>query len=160
MARDIDLTPKPAKSRFTKYLWLFGGLVVVGGGAYGAGWLQMQQRVDAASEQLAVATRELQTSRERQAEQQRELDELEARRRIHLALIEFDANNFGTAQQHLRAAAALLEASPSSPEVAALAAALRSLELSPALDIASQRAALTSLATKFDNLRPPPAVKP
>lgn len=159
MARDVSLTPKPAPSRVKKVLWTLGGLVLLGGGAYFGGRLQMQQRVDAAGDQLAVATRELQASHERQAEQQREVDELEARRRIHLSIIELDANNFGTAQAHLRAAAALLVATPSTPEIASLASALQTLELAPSLDIPAQRAALTALASRFDGLRPPPAVK-
>jgi hypothetical protein len=155
MARDVTLTPKevakPVPSRVKKYLWGFGGLVLLGGGAYLGGRLQVQH-------ELSVATSELQISRERQVEQQRAIDELEARRRIHLSIIELDANNFGTAQTHLRAAAALLATTPGTPEVASLATALKTLELAPSLDAPAQRAALTALASKFDSLRPPPTL--
>ena len=157
MARDVTLETKPvlkpARSRVRKYLWGFGGLILLGGGAYLGGRLQVQR-------ELAMATSELQASREIQVEQRRAVDELEARRRIHLSIIELDANNFGTAQAHLRAAAALLGSDPSTPEVTALATALRTLELAPSLDIPAQRAALTALAAKFDSLRPPPPVTP
>lgn len=157
MARDVTLEPKPvikaAPSRVKRYLWGIGGLILLGGGAYLGGRLQVQH-------ELAVATSELKASRERQVEQQRALDELEARRRIHLSIIELDANNFGTAQAHLRAAADLLGSDPGAPEVTSLAAALRTLELAPSLDIPAQRAALTALAARFDSLRPPPAVAP
>lgn len=155
MARDVTLDPKPAAkpapSRIKKYLWVLGGLILLGGGAYLGGRLQVQH-------ELAVATNQLQTSLALQVEQRRLLDELEARRRIHLAIIELDANNFGTAQAHLRGAAALLAAAPSTPEVTSLATALQTLELAPSLDVPAQRAALTALASKFDSLRPPPPV--
>lgn len=157
MARDVTLDPKPvpkaAPSRVKKYLWGIASVVLLVGGAYLGGRLQVQK-------ELTTATSELQTSLERQVAQQRAVDELEARRRIHLSIIELDANNFGTAQAHLRAAAALLGSDPGTPELTSLSTALRTLELAPSLDVPAQRAALTALAAKFDSLRPPPAVTP
>jgi hypothetical protein len=137
-----------------------GGLAALGGGAYLGGRVQMQRQVDATEEQLAAAKREVETLGQRDADQRQKLNELEARRRIHQALIEFEQNNFGVAQEHLRAGAAWLEAAPKSPDLAPLAASLNALELAPSVDLAAQRASLNDLAKKFDALRPPPAVPP
>ncbi len=146
-AKDREALAQAPPSRAKKYLWTFAGLVVAVGGAYGGGRLQMQS-------ELTTARHELQASTQLQASQRRELVELEARRRIHLAIIELDQNNFGTAQEHVRAGAALLQP-PASADVAALGAAMRTLELAPSVELVGQRQALLQLASKFDALRPP-----
>ena len=155
MAKDLENAP-PSPSRAKKYFWIFAGLVVAVGGAYGGGRLQTRAELDALGDGLTTAQHELQVSTQRQASQHQVLAELEARRRIHLAIIEFDQNNFGTAQGHLRAGAALLQPEAGA-EVASLAAAMRTLELAPSVDLGAQRQALLQLATKFDALRPPMA---
>ena len=48
MARDVTLEPrppKPARSRVKNYLWGLGGLVLLGGGAYLGGRLQVQHEL-------------------------------------------------------------------------------------------------------------------
>jgi hypothetical protein len=154
MTKDLENASQAPPSRAKKYLWIFAGLVVAVGGAYGGGRLQTQSELDALGDGLTTARHELQASTQLQASQRQELAELEARRRMHLAIIELDQNNFGTAQEHLRAGAALLQA-PASADVAALGAAMRTLELAPSVDLAAQRQALLQLASKFDALRPP-----
>lgn len=157
MARDIQAIAKP-RSRFKRPLWLGGIVLLLVGGAYLGGRLQMQARLDSAGESLNTTRHALQAAEQREASQHQELRELEARRRIHLAIMAFEQNNFGTAQEQLRAASSLLGSGKQ--EVASLAASLRTLELSPTLDLAAQRGALAQLASKFDALRPPQPVVP
>jgi hypothetical protein len=160
MARDVPVADKPKASRFKKFLWSLLVVVLAIGGAYFAGWFQTRSQITGLDQQLSSA-RELLASAEQRADGQRhQLTELEARRRIHLAIINFDQNNFGTAQSELRAAATLLEATPGNVELAALARSLRTLELAPSLDLGAQRGALLQLAAKFDALRPPMPVSP
>lgn len=147
----------PPRSRFRKLAWSAGALVVAMGGAYVGGRLQSQARIDELNQNLVTAQSQLSELRDKETLQLQQLGELEARRQIHLGILSFDKNNFGIAQDHLRQAASLLESPASEPDDAlrALAAALRALELSPSVDLASQRAALVELASKFDALRPP-----
>jgi hypothetical protein len=158
MAEAIDPMPKPKRSGFRKFLWFTGVFVLGVGGAYGAGRLQTQNEIDALDGRLLQTRQGLESAEQRVAQQGRQLAELEARRRIHRALIDFDQNNFGTAQEELRSAATLLDSGAAGdPALSALASSMRTLELAPSLDIAAQRAALVALATKFDTLRPPAA---
>jgi hypothetical protein len=160
MAQDLPVTAKPKASRFKKLLWSLLVVVLGLGGAYFLGWFQTRTQVTALDRQLASAHESLASVEERVESQRQQLTELEARRRIHLAIINFDQNNFGTAQAELRAAATLLEATPGNVELAALARSLRMLELAPSLDLGAQRGALLQLAAKFDALRPPMPVSP
>lgn len=157
MAEATTPPQAPRRSRFRKFAWSAGALVVALGGAYVGGRLQSQARIDELNQNLVTAQSQLSELRGKESLQLQQLGELEARRQIHLGILAFDKNNFGIAQDHLRQAASLLESPASQPDDAlrALAGALRALELSPAVDLASQRAALVQLASKFDALRPP-----
>jgi hypothetical protein len=155
--------PNPGRrSRFRRVLWSAGALALALGGAYLGGRLQSQSRIDELDRHLVTAQTELAALRGKETLQLQQLGELEARRLIHLGILAFDKNNFGIAQDQLRQAATLLESPASQPDAAlkALASALRTLELSPTLDLAQQRAALIQLASKFDELRPPQPTSP
>lgn len=157
MAEAVAVAPKPKRSAFKKFLWFGGTFLLAVAAAYGAGWWQTRSEIDALSTQVTQSQQAAGAAEQAIAAQRRLVSELEARRMIHLALIAFDANNFGTAQEQLRAAATELESASTTvdPGLAALASSLRAMELSPSLDIAAQRAAILQLATRFDNLRPP-----
>jgi hypothetical protein len=146
MTKDLEALPKASPSRAKLYFWTFVGMALAVGGAYAGGRLQTQSQLEALGDGLTTAQHELQASTQ-------VLAELEARRRIHLAVMELDQNNFGTAQEHLRAGAALLQAAGA--DLSTLGGALRTLELAPSLDVAAQRQALLQLAAQFDALRPP-----
>lgn len=148
---------KPARawrSRLKTLLWGAAGLVIAVGAAYAGGRLETRARIGELEEQLRQSEQSLEAVRAEHAAERRRATELEARRQIHLALLAFEQNNFGTAQSHLRGASALLGGAD--PALNQLGAALGTLELSPALDLAAQRRAITELAAKFDELRPPP----
>lgn len=160
MAEATSGPPAPPRSRFRKFAWIAGALLVALAGAYAGGRLQSQARIDELNQNLVTAQAQLSELRGKESLQLQQLGELEARRQIHLGILAFDKNNFGIAGDHLKQAASLLESPASQPDDAlrALASALRTLELSPSVDIASQRAALVQLASKFDALRPPQPV--
>jgi hypothetical protein len=147
------------RSRLRKFLWGSAVLVLAVGGAYVGGRLQSHARIEELARELEATRRQVEELRGKETAQLKQLGELEARRQIHLGILAFDQNNFGIAQDHLRKAAVLLESPAMQPDSAlsALGVALRTLELSPTLDLVSQREALVQLANKFDGLRPPTA---
>jgi|SoiMethySBSTD1v2_1073268.scaffolds.fasta_scaffold23567_3 uncharacterized protein HemX len=118
--------------------------------AYGYGRFQTSSKIEAA-EQKAT-----------QAEQARDAAEaralrLEARRRLHLALIQLEQRNFGIAEQHLTAAAALLGRGKPEGELEQLRANLAGAQLKASDDIAAQRAKIGAWVARFDELSPPAA---
>jgi hypothetical protein len=160
MGPEMQVSPKPRRSRFKKFLWTVLILALALGGTYLGAWFQMKARVNAMQEQLTGAGEQVAIAQQRLTTEHQRVTELEARRRIHLAIMAFDENNFGTAREQLRAAATLLDATPGNAELAALARSLRTLELAPSVDLSTQRAALVQLAAKFDSLRAPMPVAP
>jgi predicted negative regulator of RcsB-dependent stress response len=155
---DPALVARSKGSRLKRFFWTLLVFVLGVGGAYGAGYFQMQAKVDAATAQVSAAQNDLQAAQRKEAAERQQVTELEARRRIHLAIMEFDQNNFGTAEEHLRAAAAELDSVRSAGDtaLAGLAASLRKVQLAPSLDLTAQHTALLDLAKAFDKARPPP----
>lgn len=86
-------------------------------GAYVFGRVQAQTEIERAKEETRAAEARVEAERKGTAELRREISRLEARRKLHLALIALEERNFGTAQQHLRAAGKLLSEDESAPLV-------------------------------------------
>jgi hypothetical protein len=124
------------------------------GVAYGAGRLQTSSAIDAAEENASKAS-EARTAAE--AKLLAVESRLEARRRLHLALLQLEERNFGTAEQHLSAAAALLAKSKPEGELEQLRAALASARLKASDDVAAQRSKIAGWISRFDALVPPAA---
>lgn len=84
------------------------------------------------------------------------LSQLEARRELDRCLRSLDARNFGTAQEHLDAAHALLRRSTEEPETdfAALLEEVASTQIVAAGDFGAQRQHLQDLIDRFDQLVP------
>lgn len=122
--------------------------------AYGAGRLQTSSAIDAAEERAAKAT-EARTAAEAKliAVEAR----LEARRRLHLAAIQLEQRNFGSAEQHLSATGALLAKSKPEGELERLRADVASARLKASDDIAAQRTRIAGWIARFDALIPPAA---
>ena len=122
--------------------------------AYGAGRLQTSSAIDAA-EQNASKAAEARTAAE--AKLLAVESRLEARRRLHLALLQLEERNFGTAEQHLSAAAALLAKSKPEGELEQLRGELASARLKASDDVAAQRTKIAGWISRFDALVPPAA---
>jgi hypothetical protein len=118
--------------------------------AYGAGRLQTASRIDAAEQQA-------QQAQQARASLEARVLRLEARRRLHLALIQLEERNFGSAEEHLKAAAAQLGQSKPEGELEQLRAHLAQARLKASDDIAAQRVWIIAWATRFDALMPPAA---
>jgi hypothetical protein len=142
---------KPAAAAgggFKRALILLGVVAAAVGIAYGAGRMQTASRIAAAEQQASKAQQASETLEAR-------VLRLEARRRLHLALIQLEERNFGSAEQHLKAAAVLLERSKPEGELEKLRALLAQARLKAGDDIAAQRAWIVSWATHLDTLMPP-----
>lgn len=82
---------------------------------------------------------------------------LEARRRLHLAMIALEDRNFGIAQEHVGAANAFLSsAKGADPEVQKLATDLGAFKIVATEDVGDQRKALLSFCKRLDDAMPPP----
>lgn len=122
--------------------------------AYGAGRLQTASAVSSAEEQASQAQQGRSAAEAQLAQVQARL---EARRRLHLALLQLEERNFGTAEQHLTAAAALLGKSKPEGELEQLRVAVAGARLKASDDVAAQRSKIAGWITRFDVLVPPAA---
>lgn len=83
-------------------------------------------------------------------------ERLEARRRLHLAIEELTALNFGYAQQHLKKAGEQLAASAGQDEkLRTLADEIQKTDLEPTADLDEVKNRLKDFAERFDELVPP-----
>lgn len=81
---------------------------------------------------------------------------LEARRRLHLAMIALDEKNFGIANDHVAAARAhLLAAEGSDNELGKLAGELEQMKIVAADDVTEPRNKLLAWIKRIDELMPP-----
>lgn len=125
--------------------------------AYGVGRMQGTQTAKQAEKRAEEAAAERQQTKETLAGEQARVERLEARRRIHLALLALDDRNFGIAQEHVSAAAKLLEKSApqADSELAKLATELSTEKLVATEDVGVQRRKLIGWARRLDEAMPP-----
>jgi hypothetical protein len=134
--------------------------VAVAGLAYGGGRLQGHMRTTQVQEQADQTAADLegqlqQVRGELTACTQR-ADQLEARRRLHMAVEELNALNFGYAQRHLKAAGNILaEAAPGDPKMEAMAKELEEMQIAPSGQLEQQRQQVRHVIERFDAAIPP-----
>jgi hypothetical protein len=158
-AKTVAVVPK-ARSR--KRVWTIGVLAVAAtiAVAYGAGRLQASGKME---ELEAHSERAIEAEQSSTAKLQAEVDaerarstRLEARRRFHLALMALDERNFGIAQTHLQAAAALLDKSKPEPgsDLEKLRSAVAAYKLIAQEDLAADRQKVVAWVRQLDELMP------
>lgn len=135
--------------------------IVAVGVAYGVGRFQGNAKVDdaerranaaASASASAVASSSIVADVERG-----KVSRLEARRRLHLAIIALEDRNFGIAQEHVGAARAFLAtAKGGDPEVQKLATDLEAFKVVATEDVGDQRKALLAFCKRLDDAMPPP----
>jgi hypothetical protein len=155
-----EATPKPAartanpaeRGRRIRIGVVVGVVVLVA--SYGVGRIQgklasdaAEQRVEQSKAETARATTEFDAQRDR-------VLQLEARRRLELALLALGEQNFGIAKAHVAKAAVLLHRAAGNPGLDALAKQLDALKLDSG-DLARSRAELGRLIRAFDGALPP-----
>jgi hypothetical protein len=146
-------------SRVGKVLTVLGLLLAALGVAYVAGRLHTASKIDQADARAVAALDERDRARKDVAAEQAAIQRLEARRRLHLALIAVEARNFGIAQGHLDAAAALVaQAGTGAPAgFEQLQRDLRATRLVATEDLGVQRQRILDWVRRFDELAPPAA---
>jgi DNA repair exonuclease SbcCD ATPase subunit len=134
--------------------------LAVAGIAYGVGRLQghlhvkevqgeAEETATALEGQVAEVRQELTTCTQR-------ADKLEARRRLHMALEELNALNFGYAQRHLQSAGRTLAgAAPDDAELQTLATTLEEMQVAPSGQLEQQRQQVRKLIEQLDAAAPP-----
>jgi hypothetical protein len=144
-------TKPPARGRAKRWLVGLAAGAAVLGAAYGTGRFQTSSRVDEA-QALASAKAE-QWSVEHSSALR-----LEARRKLHLALIALDARNFGIAQEQLAAAAVLLAATHPDGELDKLQKQIAAYQLKASENVGAERDQVNDWIGRFDGAVP--AAKP
>lgn len=130
------------------------------GVAYGVGRMQTAGKIEEAEKRVHAAE-SASASAASNVRMQLEVEKatvsrLEARRRLHQALIALDERNFGTAQEHLAAARSLLASSKGQdPELTKLSADIDALKLVATEDVGEQRTKVLAIVKRLDELVPP-----
>ncbi|MBI2388702.1 MAG: hypothetical protein HYV09_03710 [Deltaproteobacteria bacterium] len=138
-----------------------GVALVTAAGAYGVGWYQGKSRADDA-ERRAVAASSASASAVSSAGvtldvERGKVARLEARRRLHLAMIALEDRNFGIAQEHVGSARAFLaSAKGADPELQKLGGELEAFKIVATEDVGDQRKALLAFCKRVDDAMPPP----
>lgn len=134
--------------------------LVVAGIAYGVGRLQGHMQLEQARQEAEETAGQLEGQ---MAQAKGELaactlraDRLEARRRLHMALEELNALNFGYAQRHLHSAGrTLAEAAPEDAKMQELGKELQDMQIAPTGQLEQQRRHVRQLIDRFDAAVPP-----
>jgi len=147
--------PVAKGSRSQKTIAIVGGVLASLATSYGVGRFQghsetqsAEQRTQEAQKQKERATGEFDAQRDRAIR-------LEARRRLHLALMALDDRNYGIAGGHVERAATMLERAKGLPALDALATDLRGTKLAPSGEPSASREKVTVLIRRFDEALPP-----
>lgn len=159
-ARSTDTTslkPKgqPLNQKTVQMVVLIGGALFILAMTYGAGMKRQVKVLKEMNEQRKIVEQEY---REAQRDLRYRLAvtyQLEARRRIALALDEMEKRNFGVAQEHLATATKLLEtaqtANTNAVDLSAYIPRLTATNLTATENIGEQRVALNTLARELDS---------
>lgn len=149
-----SVTASPWQAKLKRGAILAGVALAALGAAYGAGRLQTARAIDSAEAKAAEVSRAEKAALERVTAEQNTVKKLEARRRLHLALIALDQRNFGIAQEHLTEGARLLEGHTTG-DLEEIRASLASLKLVATEDLETQRSKILQLVRRFDDALPP-----
>lgn len=151
-----DKTVKPASK---VNLAVIAGLValVAVAVAYGVGRMQMTPKVKGAQAAASSAAAGARSAQAQFSTEHAKVLELEARRRLDLALLALDDRNFGIAQDDLKAAASLLGRAHATPDsdLGKLKAQIEKMNVTVTQDLSAERGQLVSLIKRFDQIVPP-----
>lgn len=155
-----DSTQKTAEAPATKVnLAVIAGLgaLVFVAIAYGVGRMQMAPKVKGAEQRAASAAQGAASAKQKESAEHAKVLQLEARRRLDLALLALDDRNFGIAQADLKAAAGLIEAGhpPKDSALRKLSTEIEKINITVSQDLASERAQIIDLIKRFDRIVPP-----
>jgi hypothetical protein len=150
--------PSPRADALKKRLIYAAAALAIVGTAYGIGRAQGAAQLREAQSRFEERT----TEHERKSQQlqesltaaERVRAHLEARRRLHRAMLALDERNFGIAHAHVQAAASMLDRGGDGGDARALSEELRAFRLVATEDLGSQRQPLLKWALRIDELEP------
>jgi hypothetical protein len=150
----MALEEQDARNRRTRKIILIVGSIVLLAMVYGSGMRSQVRKIQAINEQRKLAEQNYRVAQRDLRLRLAVAQQLEARRRLELAMGELDRRNFGVAHDHIRTAADLLnaaqKANTNTPDLSALAAQLEAINLVSATDVAAARLPLVDAAHKMD----------
>jgi len=143
-------------SRVKRWAIGFGALVASLAAAYGTGRYQGKLTTDAAEARATQRESEKQRATGEFDAQRDRAIRLEARRRLHLAVLAVDERNFGVAEGHLTKAGALLGRAKGDAALDRLASEITGTKLSATDDLGATRKRLLDWVSAFDTAMPLP----
>lgn len=153
MTNDFD-DKTAARDRKTRILMIAVGLLIFCGFSYGSGMEAELHKAKTVNEQRKLAEQDYRDAQRKLRLRIVAVEQLEARRQVAEALGELDRRNFGSAQDRVNRAAALLTqaqaAETNNPDLSAAANALKKTNLAAAADISAERDALVAVASRMD----------
>lgn len=123
--------------------------------AYTVGRVQTASHITAAKHQVEQIGKSQKQTKSQLDSEKALVDQLEARRRLHMALLAMDQRNFGIADQDMNAAAKLLARSKPAGDLAKLQQQVAGFKLVATEDLAGQRQKILDMVHRFDQLVPP-----
>jgi len=150
-APGIPTGPNTAE-RIKRILIILAVLAAALSATYLTARLQGRVEVKAADERASSAEHQRDEARSK-------IMQLEARRRLHLAIVALDQRNFGIAESHVVAAAALLAKSNPPAPLGELQTAMQAVKLRASEDLGTERKKIESIIQRFDQLVPPADAK-
>lgn len=149
--------PSPARKKAQRVLIVLALFVLALAVAYTVGRVQTASHVTEAKQKVQQIDKSQKQTRSQLDSEKALVDRLEARRRLHLALLAMDQRNFGIADQHMHVAARLLARSKpaAGSDLAKLQHRVAAFKLVATEDLAGQRQKILDLVHRFDELVPP-----
>ncbi len=149
--------PSPAKKKAQRFLILTALAVLALAVAYTVGRVQTASHVTEAQHKVEQIDKSQKHTQSRLDSETALVDQLEARRRLHMTLLALDQRNFGIASEHMHAAAKLLAKSnpPPGSALAKLEQQVSGFKLVATEDLAGQRQKILDMIHTFDQLVPP-----
>ncbi len=149
--------PSPGVKKAQRVMILVGLAVLALVVAYTVGRVQTASHVTEAKRQVEQIDKSQKQTKGQLDSEKALVDQLEARRRLHMALLAMDQRNFGIADQHMQAAAKLLARSKpaAGTDLDKLRGEVASFKLVATEDLAGQRQKILDMVHRFDELVPP-----
>jgi len=150
---------KARRDRHNRAIILIVGSVILLAMVYGSGMRSQVKKLQAINEQRKLAEQNYRAAQRDLHLRLAVAQQLEARRRLDLALVELDKRNFGAAHENVRTAADLLnaaqKANANTPDLSGIPSELGAMNLVSATDVATARMPLVEAARRMDKALSP-----
>jgi hypothetical protein len=147
------MEPTP-KDRMVRTVIIVGGALFVLAMTYGSGMRAQVKKIQDLNEVRKKSEQDYRDAQRKMRVRLATVKQLEARRQVSLALNELDRRNFGSAADHIKTAAQLLQevqtANTANPDLGHVLSELQQVNPLASVNVGGERDTLTSIATEID----------